>query len=65
MFRSMILAGVILKIGIVFIRLYRYSMPLVIVRLISRVLLIFGSDGKVVIAYSSVVHMSLCGIIVG
>jgi len=62
---SIILAGIILKMGIVFIRLFGYSMPMVIVGLISGVLLIFRSDGKVVIAYSSVIHMSLCGLVIG
>jgi len=61
---SIILAGIILKMGIVFIRLFRYSISIVIIGLVSRVLLMFGSDGKVVIAYSSVMHMSLCGVII-
>jgi len=63
--RSMILARIILKIGVIFIRLYGCSIPLIVIRLMSRVLLMFGSDGKVVIAYSSVMHISLCGIVIG
>ena len=62
--RSIILAGIILKMGIVFVGLFRYSIQMIIVRLISRVLLIFRSDGKVVMAYSSVMHISLCGLII-
>jgi NADH-ubiquinone oxidoreductase chain 4 len=64
MFGSIILAGIILKMGIVFIRLFGYSIPMIMIGLISGVLLIFRSDGKVVIAYSSVIHMSLCGLII-
>jgi len=60
----MILAGIILKIGIVFVRLFRYSIPIIMVGLVSGVLLIFGSDGKVVMAYSSVMHISLCGLVI-
>jgi len=65
MFGSIILARIILKIGIMFVRLYRYSMPLIMVGLLSGVLLMFGSDGKVVMAYSSVMHMSLCRLVIG
>lgn len=65
LFGSMILAGIILKIGIVFVRLYRFSVLIVVVGLSSRVLLMFGSDGKVVIAYSSVMHISLCRLLIG
>jgi len=65
MIRSMILARIILKIGIVFIRLFRYSIPVIMIGLISGVLIIFRSDGKVVIAYSSVIHISLCGLVIG
>jgi len=49
---------------IIFIRLFRHSIPIVIIGLMSRVLLMFRSDGKVVMAYSSVMHMSLCGLII-
>lgn len=65
LFRSMILAGIILKIGVIFIRLYGFSIPLVMVGLVSRVILMFGADRKVVIAYSSVIHMSLCRLLIG
>jgi len=64
-FRSIILAGIILKMGIVFIGLFGYSMPMIIIGLTSRVFLMFGSDGKVVMAYSSVIHISLCGLVIG
>jgi len=64
-FGSIILAGIILKMGIVFIRLFGYSIPMIMIGLVSGVLLIFGSDGKVVMAYSSVMHMSLCRLVIG
>jgi len=65
MIRSIILAGIILKIGIVFVGLFGYSIPIIIIGLVSGVLLMFRSDGKVVMAYSSVMHMSLCGVVIG
>jgi len=63
-FGSIILAGIILKIGIVFVGLFGYSVPMIVVGLVSGVTLMFGSDGKVVMAYSSVMHISLCGLII-
>lgn len=65
MHRSMVLAGLILKIGIIFVSLYGSSIILVMIRLVSGVILMFGSDRKVIIAYSSVIHMSLCGLLIG
>lgn len=62
---SIILAGIILKMGIVFVRLYGSSVPVVVVGLMSRVILMFGSDRKVVMAYSSVMHISLCRLLIG
>lgn len=61
---SMILAGIILKIRIVFVGFYRYSMPILMIGLMNGVLLMFGADGKVVMAYSSVIHISLCGLLI-
>lgn len=62
---SIILAGIVLKIRIIFVRFYGLSMPIIVVGLVSRVLMIFRSDRKVVIAYSSVMHISLCGVLLG
>jgi len=61
---SMILAGLILKIRIVFVGLYGYSITLMMVGLMCGVLMMFGSDGKVVMAYSSVIHITLCRVLI-
>jgi NADH:ubiquinone oxidoreductase subunit 4 (subunit M) len=64
-FGSIILARIILKIRIIFVGLYGFSVPLIMVGLASGVLIMFGSDGKVVMAYSSVIHISLCRLLIG
>jgi NADH-ubiquinone oxidoreductase chain 4 len=57
---SMILAGLILKIGIVFIGMFGVSLILSVTGIVLATVLIFRSDGKVVMAYSSVAHMTIC-----
>jgi NADH:ubiquinone oxidoreductase subunit 5 (subunit L)/multisubunit Na+/H+ antiporter MnhA subunit len=56
----MVLAGIILKMGILFCRLFCSNVILILIGVFVAVIIILNSDGKVVIAYSSVAHITLC-----
>jgi hypothetical protein len=63
---SFFLAGVILKLRIYFCALFGTEAILLSMGLFLAACSIFnGSDGKVVMAYSSVVHMTVCGFVMG
>lgn len=63
---SFFLARILLKLRIMFCSLYCFEFILVIIGISGAVvLMMIRVDGKVVIAYSSVVHMSLCGCVIG
>lgn len=65
MLRSMVLAGVVLKAGSIFCSIFCNEIPVLIMGVVIRRIMLMGADGKVVIAYSSVVHMSCCVIAFG
>jgi len=59
--RSIVLAGAVLKLGILFIWNYRSLLFVgVVLILFSGYYMLVSVDGKVVVAYSSVSHMTLC-----
>jgi len=58
---SMILAGGVLKVGILFLWNFRWLIiGLIMLISFSGFIIIVGSDGKWVMAYSSVLHMTMC-----
>lgn len=57
---SIILAGVILKLGILFCSLFVGNRGFFIVGVVIACGIMGGADRKVVIAYSSVAHMTMC-----
>merc|ERR1712088_784286 len=65
MLGSIVLAGVVLKAGSMFCSIFCSEMAVLIVRVVVRGIILMGSDRKVVIAYSSVVHISCCVIAFG
>lgn len=62
---SMVLAGVVLKARTIFCNMFCLEMAVLVVRVVVGGFILIGSDGKVVIAYSSVVHISCCVISFG
>lgn len=62
---SIVLAGVVLKAGSIFCSIFCSELHVLIVRVVVGGFMLIGSDRKVVIAYSSVVHMSCCVIAFG
>jgi len=62
---SILLARIVLKMRIMFLGMFGGGILLVVVGLVSGIVLMFSSDRKVVMAYSSVMHMSLCGFLIG
>lgn len=65
MLGSMLLAGVILKVGLLFCSLFANGSLLFVCRVMVATLMINGADRKVVMAYSSVAHITLCGFLLG
>jgi len=61
----MILAGLILKMRIVFVGLYGSGHVLFIIGVTCGVMMMLRADGKVVMAYSSIVHISFCRAVMG
>jgi hypothetical protein len=62
---SIVLAGVVLKAGSIFCSMFCNEVIVLIVGVVVGRVMLMRSDGKVVIAYSSVVHMSCCIIAFG
>lgn len=63
---SFFLAGIILKMGIWFCALYAAEFAIFSIGLtIATIIMCLRSDRKVIMAYSSVVHMTLCGFVMG
>lgn len=58
--RSMVLAGAVLKLGILYCWNFRGLLLIRLVLIISTVIIIGVIDGKGFAAYSSVLHMSMC-----
>lgn len=58
--RSMVLAGAVLKLGILYCWNFRQLILVRILLIISVVIMIGVADGKSFAAYSSVLHMSMC-----
>jgi hypothetical protein len=65
MLGSIVLAGIVLKAGSIFCNIFCIELPLLILGVIVRGFILMRSDGKVVMAYSSVVHISCCVISFG
>lgn len=61
--RSIVLAGLILKVGIVFCSFFVNQYTLILMGMWIAGFIMFNADGKVVMAYSSVVHISMCAFI--
>lgn len=57
---SIVLAGVVLKARSIFCSIFCNEVPVLIVRVTVGGIMLMGSDRKVVMAYSSVVHISCC-----
>jgi NADH:ubiquinone oxidoreductase subunit 4 (subunit M) len=60
-FRSMLLAGLILKVRLLFCSLFTSGLLIFVCGVVVAVYIMNRADGKVVIAYSSVAHMTVCG----
>jgi len=56
----MVLAGVVLKAGSIFCSIFCNEVPVLIMGVVVGRIILIGADGKVVMAYSSVVHISCC-----
>ncbi|MBP94369.1 hypothetical protein CMK18_00275 [Candidatus Poribacteria bacterium] len=65
MLGSIVLAGVVLKAGSIFCSMFCNEIHILVIGIVVRRIILIGSDGKVVMAYSSVVHMSCCVISFG
>jgi len=66
MLGSCFLAGVILKMGIVFVGNFSGEMVIfVVIMSLRAIMMMIGSDGKVLMAYSSVVHITGCAFVMG
>merc|ERR1712088_1088544 len=65
MLGSIVLAGVVLKAGSMFCSIFCTEVVIFIVGVVIRRMILMRSDRKVVIAYSSVVHISCCVIAFG
>jgi len=65
MLRSIVLARVVLKAGSIFCNFFCIEVVVIVVRVVIGGMILMRSDGKVIIAYSSVVHMSCCVISFG
>jgi len=65
MLGSMVLAGVVLKAGSIFCCMFCMEAPVLVVGIVVGRVMLMRSDGKVVMAYSSVVHISCCVISFG
>merc|ERR1712203_1205776 len=65
MLGCMVLAGVVLKARSIFCSIFCSEVVIFIVGVVVGRMILIGSDGKVVMAYSSVVHMSCCVIAFG
>jgi NADH:ubiquinone oxidoreductase subunit 4 (subunit M) len=65
MIGSMVLARVVLKARTIFCNMFCLELVLLVIGVVVGRFILIGSDGKVVIAYSSVVHMSCCVISFG
>jgi type IV secretory pathway TrbD component len=65
MFGSMLLAGLILKVGLLFCSLFANGFLIFVCRIAVAVFMMNGADRKVVIAYSSVAHITICGFLLG
>jgi NADH:ubiquinone oxidoreductase subunit 4 (subunit M) len=62
---SILLAGLILKVGLLFCSLFADRFLILVCGIPVATCMMGGADGKVVIAYSSVAHMTLCGFLLG
>lgn len=60
MLGSMVLAGIVLKAGTIFCNIFCMEIVILILGVVIRGFIMIRSDRKVIIAYSSVVHMSCC-----
>lgn len=60
MVRSIVLAGAVLKLGILYVWNFRGIMMVRLVVAMSCVVILGVVDGKAFAAYSSVLHMTLC-----
>jgi hypothetical protein len=65
MLGSIALAGVVLKAGSIFCNMFCLEIPVMAMRLVLGAIMLISSDRKVVMAYSSVVHISCCVISFG
>jgi hypothetical protein len=61
MFGSILLARLILKVGLLFCSLFTNGLLVFVCGMVVATYIISGADGKVVMAYSSVAHMTICG----
>jgi hypothetical protein len=61
MFGSILLAGLILKVGLLFCSLFTSGLLVFVCRIVVATYIINRADGKVVMAYSSVAHITICG----
>jgi hypothetical protein len=61
MFGSILLARLILKVGLLFCSLFTNGLLIFVCGIVVATYIINGADGKVVIAYSSVAHITVCG----
>lgn len=64
-FGSMLLAGLILKVGLLFCSLFANGILIFVCRIVVAVFMMNGADRKVVMAYSSVAHITVCGFLLG
>jgi NADH:ubiquinone oxidoreductase subunit 4 (subunit M) len=61
MFRSILLAGLILKVRLLFCSLFAGRLLIFVCGIVIAGYIMSRADGKVVMAYSSVAHMTVCG----